>query len=112
MRSEESELLAEILIKSGFDLSIYGIDVKQLAVGRINLSYEEMQYVLQDKHETRSLTLSLNLKEELRTSELKKYKFFLFIKIRNLQEWKKKGCTKKQWLMIRKCLYLTQKFWL
>ena len=68
MSSDESTLLGQILIKSGLNLDDYGIDVKHLAEGNIELTYVEMQCMLKDNPKT--CILSLNLKEELKTSEL------------------------------------------
>ena len=67
LEKEESCLLAEILRKAGISLTFYGIDIEQLAEGKSNLSYEEIQFVLKDNPNTH--VLSGNLKEELKTSE-------------------------------------------
>ena len=48
-------------------MEVYGIDVQQLVEGEQELTYEEMQYVLKENPTTH--VLSVNLKEDLATSE-------------------------------------------
>ena len=68
MKGNESELLGQIFKKSAISLAVYGIDVEQLAEGNVEVTYEEMEYVLKDNPTTH--VLAMNLKEELTTSEL------------------------------------------
>ena len=67
MKKDESMLLGQILKKAGIDFTAYGIDIEQLAEGEQKLSYEEIQYILGENSTTHML--SLNLKEELISSE-------------------------------------------
>ena len=70
MKHEESRLLGEILRRTGVDLAVYGVDVEQLAEGVVEVTYEEMEYVLKDNPIT--LILAMNLKEQLTASKIKK----------------------------------------
>ena len=69
MKHEESRLLGEILRRTGVDLAVYGVDVEQLAKGEVEVTYEEMEYLLKDSPITH--VLAMNLKEELTASEYK-----------------------------------------
>ena len=66
LNNNESKLVGQILKKTG--VSVYGIDVEQLAKGEIEVTFEEMEYVLKDNPITH--VLAMNLKEELTASEL------------------------------------------
>ena len=68
LQDKVSKLLGEILRKTGVSLAVYGINVEQLFEGKIEVTYEEMEYVLKDNPIT--YVLSMNLKEQLTTSEL------------------------------------------
>ena len=67
IRKEEAVLLGQILTKADIDLSAYGIDIKELAEGEREISYQEMQTVLGKN--PASHMLSVNLKEELKSSK-------------------------------------------
>ena len=67
MEDKDSKLLGEILIKTGVTLAVYGIDVEQLAKGEVEVTYEEMEYLLKDNPITH--VIAMNLKEELTASE-------------------------------------------
>ena len=67
MNNKQSKLLGQILKKTGIS-SVYGIDVEQLAKGEVEVTYEEMEYVLKDNPTMH--VLAMNLKEELTASEL------------------------------------------
>ena len=64
----EARLLGEILKASNIDFSYSGINTQQLLDGGSGLTYEEMQFVMKDNPTTR--ILSMNLKQELQSSEL------------------------------------------
>ena len=68
LNKKECKLLGRILKKTGVNLSVHGIDVEQLAKGEVEVTYEEMEYVLKDNPTIH--VLAVNLKEELTTSEL------------------------------------------
>ena len=108
MTKKESMLLGQILRKADINLTAYGINLEELAEGEIKISYEEMQNVLGKNPITHML--SVNLKEELKSSKSQLFchkavslMFWL------VQDWKKKLFTKKQWLMIVRYLFLTQR---
>ena len=67
MAKKESMLLGQILRKADINLTAYGISVEELAEGKIEISYEEMQNVLGKNPGTH--ILSANLKEELKSSK-------------------------------------------
>ena len=67
MKKEETKLLGTILSKADVSLAVYGIEVRKLAEGKSEVTYEEMQYVLKENPATHAL--SVNLKEALTTSE-------------------------------------------
>ena len=67
LEDKNSKLLGEILRKTGITLAVYGIDVEQLAKGEVEVTYEEMEYLLKDNPITH--VLAMNLKEELAASE-------------------------------------------
>ena len=68
LKREESRLLGQILRRNGVGLDVYRIDVEQLVGGEVEVTYEEMEYVLKDNPITN--VLAMNLKEELTTSEI------------------------------------------
>ena len=68
IEDEESKLLEKILNKAGVSLTVYGVDIQQLADGQSNLTYEEMQFMLKNNPATH--LLSVNLKEELKARTL------------------------------------------
>lgn len=78
MKKQESMLLGQILQKADINLSAYGIEVEKLAEGKKEVSYEEMQYILQENPATH--ILSVNLKEELSSSKsfYRTYNFMYF----------------------------------
>ena len=61
-------MLGEILKSSNIDFSYSGINIQKLLDGESDLTYEEMQFVMNDNPTTR--ILSMNLKQELKSSEL------------------------------------------
>ena len=71
MKKEESMLLGQILKKADINLTAYGIVVEDLAEGEMEISYKEMQNVLGKNPITHML--SVNLKEELKSSRLQLY---------------------------------------
>ena len=68
LEEAEARLLGEILKASNIDFSYSGINTQQLLDGESGLTYEEMQFVMKDNPTTR--ILSMNLKQELQSSEL------------------------------------------
>ena len=68
MKDKECQLLGQIIKKTGVNLSVYGIDVEQLAKGEVVVTYEEMEYVLKDNPAVH--VLAVNLKEQLTASEI------------------------------------------
>ena len=68
LEEAEARLLGEILKASDIDFLHSGIDTQELFDGGSGLTYEEMQYVMKDNSSTR--ILSMNLKQELQSSEL------------------------------------------
>ena len=68
LEEAEARLLGEILEASNISFSSSGINTKQLLDGESGLTYEEMQFVMKDNPTTR--ILSMNLKQELQSSEL------------------------------------------
>ena len=68
LEEAEARLLGEILKASNIDFSYSGINTQQLLDGGSGLTYGEMQFVMKDNPTTRFL--SMNLKQELRSSEL------------------------------------------
>ena len=61
-------MLGEILKASNIEFRETGINIEHLLNGESGLTYEEMQFVMKDNPTTR--VLSINLKQELQTSEL------------------------------------------
>ena len=68
LEGAEARLLGEILKASSVDFSYSGIDTQQLLNGENCLTYGEMQFVMKDNLTTQ--ILSMNLKQELKSSEL------------------------------------------
>ena len=68
LEEAEAKLLGEILKASNIAFSDTGVNIQQLLNGESALTYEEMQFVMKDNPTTR--ILSMNLKQELRTSKL------------------------------------------
>ena len=68
LNEAESRLLGEILRASNIKLRDGGVNIQQLLDGGSGLTYGEMQFVMKDNPTTR--ILSLNLKQELHSSEL------------------------------------------
>ena len=68
LEEAEARLLGEILKASGIDFSYSGINTQQLLDGESGLTYEEIQFVMKDNPTTQ--ILSMNLKQELQSSEL------------------------------------------
>ena len=68
LEEAEARLLGEILKSFNIDFSYGGINTQQLLDGESGLTYEEMQFVMKDNPTTR--ILSMNLKQELQSSEL------------------------------------------
>ena len=68
LEQAEAILLGEILKASNIDFSYSGINTQQLIDGESGLTYEEMQFVMKDNPTTQ--ILSMNLKQELQSSEL------------------------------------------
>ena len=68
LEEAEARLLGEILKASSIDFSYSGISAQKLFDGESGLTYEEMQFVMKDNPTTR--ILSMNLKQELQSSEL------------------------------------------
>ena len=64
----EARLLGEILKASNIEFREAGVNIQQLLDGESGLTYEEMQFVMKDNPTTRNL--SMNLKQELQSSEL------------------------------------------
>ena len=58
-------LLGQFLKKADINLTSYGIDIEQLAEGKSDLSFEEMQYVLRENPTTHCV----NIKEALTSSK-------------------------------------------
>ena len=67
INKEESMLLGQILRKVDISLTSYGIDIEELAEGKREISFKEMQDVLGKNPATHML--SVNLKEELKSSK-------------------------------------------
>ena len=68
LEKAEARLLGEILKASNIEFRETGVSIQQLLDGGSGLTYEEMQFVMKDNPTTR--ILSMNLKQELQSSEL------------------------------------------
>ena len=68
LEEAEARLLGEILKASNIEFRETGVSIQQLLDGGSGLTYEEMQFVMKDNPTTR--ILSMNLKQELQSSEL------------------------------------------
>ena len=68
LEEAEARLLGEILKASNIEFRGTGVNIQQLFDGESGLTYEEMQFVMKDNPTTR--ILSMNLKQELQSSEL------------------------------------------
>ena len=68
LEEAEARLLGEILKASDVEFDNLGVDIQELLDGQSDLTYEEMQFVMKDNPTTR--ILSMNLKQELQSSEL------------------------------------------
>ena len=68
MSKEESMLLGRILRGADINLNTYGVNIEEIAEGKTEISYEEMQNVLGKIPATHML--SMNLKEDLASSKL------------------------------------------
>ena len=68
LEEAEARLLGEILKASNIEFRETGVNIQQLLDGGSGLTYEEMQFVMEDNPTTR--ILSMNLKQELQSSEL------------------------------------------
>ena len=68
LEEAEARLLGEILKASNIKFSDSGVSIEHLLDGESGLTYEEMQFVMKDNPTTRFL--SMNLKQELQSSEL------------------------------------------
>ena len=68
LEKAEARLLGEILKASNIEFRETGVSIQQLLDGESGLTYEEMQFVMKDNPTTR--ILSMNLKQELQSSEL------------------------------------------
>ena len=64
----ESRLLGEILKASNIEFRDGGVNIQHLLNGKSGLAYGEMQFVMKGNPTTR--ILSINLKQELQSSEL------------------------------------------
>ena len=67
IEKEESKLLGEILKRSNNNYSEYGINTQQLAEGKSDLTYEEVEFVIKDFPSMQ--ILSKRLKTDLKSSE-------------------------------------------
>ena len=101
IESKQSKLLGEILNGASIDFSESGVHIKQLLEGSSSLTYEELQFVMNENSSTR--ILSINLKQELQTSECLMYRhifcihdYYVQVFHSFLQDLKKKNCIKKQ----------------
>ena len=68
LEEAEARLLGEILKAFIIEFRETGVNIQQLLDGESGLTYEEMQFVMKDNPTTR--ILSMNLKQELQSSEL------------------------------------------
>ena len=68
LQEAEARLLGEILKAANVDFSNVGVDIQELLDGQSGLTYEEMQFIMKENPTTQ--IFSLNLKQEIQTSEL------------------------------------------
>ena len=73
LEEAEARLLGEILKTSDVEFKNLGVNIQDLLDGQSDLTYEEMQFVMKDNPTTR--ILSMNLKQELQSSELKLFAY-------------------------------------